>query len=401
MENRQLVIVGGGPAGLSAAIYGRRSGLDVLVLENGISGGQVNVTSKVENYPGFKRIDGMELAKSFREHTDMFGAEFRESRVESLLFEGGDKIIRTDKGDIMADSVIISSGASFSKAGCKGETEFTGRGVCYCAVCDGALFDGLPIAVIGGGNSAVEEADYLTQFASRVYLIHRREEFRAQKTLIERALANPKIEPVMGFVVDEIAGGDMVERVVLRNLKSGETREIEVDGVFVFVGLKPNAEFLGDKGPIRRSRGDWIVTNEKMETSVEGVFAAGDVRDKFLRQIVTATGDGATAGMAAYEYLSNQYYLRSALLEPERVRAFFMSSIDPGHLAIAAQIEEIEKAGGRGIMKIDAHRNVRIREKLDIKELPAIVSLERGRKVRERVVSVIDDVRDFCKTEMP
>jgi thioredoxin reductase (NADPH) len=398
MENRQLVIVGAGPAGLSAAIYGRRSGLDVLLLESGLSGGQINVTAEIENYPGFKHAEGMELANAFREHAEKFGTEFRDCRVESISFDGGGKVIRTSKGDIAADAVIIASGASFSKAGCKGELEYAGRGVSYCAVCDGAFFEGAPVAVIGGGNTAVEEADYLTQFASKVYIIHRREEFRAQKSAVDRAAANPKIETVMGFVVDEIAGGDMVERVLVRSLKSGETRTIEVEGVFVFVGTTPNLEFLtGDKS-IDRARGGWIVTDDKMETSLEGVFAAGDVREKFLRQVVTAAGDGATAGMAAYEYLSNQYYLKSTLLDPERVTAFFMSSIDPGHLALANQIESMKEwAGGeKKIMIIDGHRNVRIREKLNIRELPVMVEISRGGKAREAVVKTFDEIKDFC-----
>jgi thioredoxin reductase (NADPH) len=337
----------------------------------------------------------MELANAFREHAEKFGTEFRDCRVESLSFDGGVKIVRTNKGDIEADALIIASGASFSKAGCKGEREFAGRGVSYCAVCDGAFYEDAPVAVIGGGNTAVEEADYLTQFASKVYIIHRREEFRAQKSAVDRAVANPKIETVMGFVVDEIAGGDTVERVLARNLKSGETREIEVEGVFVFVGTNPNIEFLEGEKSIERTRGGWITTDNKMETSVEGVFAAGDVRDKFLRQVVTAAGDGATAGMAAYEYLSNQYYLKSTLLDPERVTAFFMSSIDSGHLAISSQVDSMEKSGGEKIVTIDAHRNLRIREKLDIKDLPVVVELSRGIKVREAVVKTFDDIINF------
>jgi thioredoxin reductase (NADPH) len=397
VENRQLVIIGAGPAGMTAAIYGRRSGLDVLLLEKGLSGGQINVTAEIENYPGFKHAEGMELANAFREHAEKFGTEFRDCRVESLSLAGGDKIIKTSGGDILADAVIIASGASFSKVGCKGELEFAGRGVSYCAVCDGAFFEGAPVAVIGGGNTAVEEADYLTQFASKVYIIHRRDEFRAQKSAVDRAAANPKIETVMGYVVDEISGSDMVERVIARNLKTGEKREIPVEGVFVFVGTHPNAEFLSEDKDIKRTRGGWIVTDEKMETSVEGVFAAGDVRDKFLKQVVTAAGDGATAGMAAYEYLSNQYYLKSTLLDPDHVTAFFMSSIDSEHLALAGQIESWAKEGGRGIVTIDAYRNVRIREKLGITELPVIADLERGTRKRDKVVRTFDDIKNFVK----
>ena len=397
-ERRQLVIIGAGPAGLSAAIYGRRSGLDVLVIEKGLSGGQINITAEIENYPGFKHAEGMELAKALREHAEKFQPEFRDCTVQSLSYGVEGKTVHTNKGDVEADAVIIATGASFKKTGCKGELEFAGRGVSYCAVCDGAFFEDAPVAVIGGGNSAVEEAGYLTQFASKVYIVHRRDEFRADNIAVEKAMANPKIELVMGCVVDEIAGSDMVEKIVVRNLKSGEVRDIPVEGVFVFVGINPNVDFLEKDECIRRLGGGWIVTDEKMETSVEGVFAAGDVRDKFLRQVVTSAGDGATAAMSAYEYLSNEYYFKSAILEPDHTVAFFMSSIDAAHLKLDGEIEQWIKDGGYKIITIDGHRNTRMLELLGIKELPAIVELARGNKIRETIVSTIDDVKSFCKT---
>lgn len=398
MEQRQLVVIGAGPAGLSAAIYGRRSGLDVLVLEKGIAGGQINVTAEIENYPGFKHAEGAELAKALREHAEKFEPEFRDCTVQSLSLGVEGKIIHTNKGDIGADAVVIATGASFRKTGCKGELEYAGRGVSYCAICDGAFFEDAPVAVIGGGNTAVEEADYLTRFASKVYIVHRRDEFRANNVAIEKALANPKIEAVMGCVVDEIAGDDMVQKIVVRNLKSDEVREIEVEGVFVFVGTSPNIDFLKGDECIRRLGGGWIITDEKMETSVEGVFAAGDVRDKFLRQVVTAAGDGATAAMSAFEYVSNEYYFKSAIMEPEHAMAFFISSIDALHLKLGSEIEEWVKSKGEKIVVIDGHRNTRMLERMGVKELPAIIELARGNKIREAVVSNLDEVKDFCRS---
>jgi thioredoxin reductase (NADPH) len=400
MENRQIVIIGAGPAGLTAAIYARRAGMDALLLEHGLSGGQINSTAEIENYPGVKISSGLDLGQAFREHASAFGAEFRDCGVKSVEFdiaEHGDKIIRTDKGDISADALIISSGSTFRRAGCKGEEEFVGRGVSYCAVCDGVFYEGVPVAVIGGGNSAVEEAEYLTRFASRVFLIHRRDEFRADRLLVERALSNPKIEPVLGRVVDEIAGGDAVDRVAVRSLKSGETGIIPVEGVFVFVGTEPNVSFLKDGDGVKRTGAGWIITDEKMETSVEGVFAAGDVRDKFLRQVVTATGDGAVAAMAAYEYLSNQYYLKDKLFGAGRAYAFFMSGIDEAHIALASALEGWLKEARTGVMVVDVHRNLRIKGKLGIKDLPVMVEMSDGEKIREAVVTSLDDVKNFVE----
>ncbi|MDR1580610.1 MAG: thioredoxin-disulfide reductase [Synergistaceae bacterium] len=395
MMRRQLTIIGAGPAGLTAAIFGRRAGLDVLVIEKGMAGGQINITAEIENYPGFKLAGGMELGKILRDHAEKFGPEFMECSVESVSFVDGNKTVVTNKGTIETDALIIASGASFIKSGCKGEDTFAGRGVSYCAVCDGAFFADVPVAVIGGGNSAVEEADYLTQFASKVYIIHRRGEFRAQRSIVDRALANPKIETVMSSVVEEIAGQDMVERVIVRNSKSGKRREIPVEGVFVFVGAAPNLEFLTGESGLERADNGWIITDEKMETSVEGVFAAGDVREKYLRQVATATGDGATAAMAAYEYLSNEHYLRTELLEPEQVAVFFMSSIDPAHIALDRAICAHAASSGKKMITVDGHMNRRLREKLGVTSLPALLELSRGKKIRAITVNSIHDAEEF------
>jgi len=382
VEKRELVIVGGGPAGLTAAIYGRRAGLDVLVLEKGMAGGQITITAEIENWPGIPMISGEELARAFREHAEKFSPEFREAEVKKVSIEAGKKVVATDKGDIEAEAVIIATGASFRKLGCPGEAEFTGRGVSYCAVCDGAFFEDQVIAVVGGGNTAVEEADYLTRFASKVYIIHRRDSFRADRAVVEKAMANPKIEPVWNSVVEKIKGTDMVEGIVLKNVKTGETSELPVAGVFVFVGMNPNSDFV--KGLVETKDGGWIVTNEMLETSVEGIFAAGDVRDKFLRQVVTAAGDGATAAMAAYSYISEQLHLQKVLFEPERVVSLFYSSIDQEQIKLA---NEVEKKYAKKVLLIDGYKNKRMCEKLGIVDLPQVVVLNKGSLVKSKAIN--------------
>lgn len=303
MEKRELVIIGAGPAGLSAAVYGKRAGLDVLVLEKGKPGGQILITSEIENWPGTIHSSGEGLAESFRAHAEHFKAEIRTGLVRSVEVTDGKKIVHTDKGDIEAGALIVATGASFRKLGCKGEAEHIGKGVSFCAVCDAAFFEDLEVAVIGGGNTAVEEAVYLTQFASKVYIVHRRDEFRADRMASDRALANPKIVPVWNSVVESIEGEDMVEKIVVKNVKTGQLSDIEVNGVFMFVGTLPNARFM--EGVVETKEGGWIVTDAKMETSVPGIFAAGDVRDTSLRQVITAAADGARAAMAAYAHIAH------------------------------------------------------------------------------------------------
>ena len=304
MEKRELVIIGAGPAGLSAAIYGKRAGLDTLVLEKGRPGGQILTTSRVENYPGIIDGTGTGLADAFRAHAEFFKAEFRSASVQKLEVRGEEKVITLKDGsEIAAGAVIVATGAYFRKQGCPGEKKYTGMGVSYCAVCDAAFFEDLEVAVIGGGNTAVEEACYLTGFASKVYIVHRRDEFRADRLVVEHALANPKIVPVMDSVLESIEGSDMVEKIVVRNVKTEEKREIPLSGVFIFIGTLPNAEYL--HGLLQTDPAGWIITDSKLQTSVPGIFAAGDVRDTSLRQVVTAAGDGARAAMAAYAYLQH------------------------------------------------------------------------------------------------
>ena len=308
MEKHELVIIGAGPAGMSAAIYGKRAGLDILVLERAATGGQINNTNEVENYPGILHVSGSELGNLFKEHALKFSTEIRMVDDSKVELRDGKKIVITKKGgetnEIEADAIIVATGAHFRRLGCEGESEHIGQGVSFCAVCDGAFFEDYDIAVVGGGNTAVEEACYLTKFASKVYIIHRRNEFRADRSAVERALANPKIVPVYDSVVEKIEGVGMVENLVLKNVKTGEKSNLDVAGVFMFVGQEPEDDCV--RGLVEAEKGGWIITDERMRTSVEGIFAAGDIRSKFLRQVITAASDGAIAAMSASAYITEQ-----------------------------------------------------------------------------------------------
>jgi thioredoxin reductase (NADPH) len=298
-----LLIIGGGPAGLTAALYGARGGLDTVVLEMGAPGGQAGLTDRIENYPGFPEgINGMELAMKFAEQARRFGARIEMTTVQGVELNGEIKKAFTGSGEFTARAVIIASGAHPRPLGVPGEEEFRGRGVSYCATCDGAFFRDKKVAVVGGGDSAVEEALFLTRFASQVTIIHRRDALRATKVLQERARDNPKISFCWNTVVTRIKGEEKVGSLELKDVNSGATREEAFDGVFIFIGLEPNTGFL--KGALTLDSQGYIVTRENLATSIPGVFAAGDVRAKDFRQVSTAVGDGAVAAMAAERYLA-------------------------------------------------------------------------------------------------
>ena len=377
MEKRELVIIGAGPAGMTAAIYGRRSGLDVLLLEKGATGGQINITDEIENWPGVQHATGPELGNMFREHALKFNTEIRIADVKKVELRDGKKIVVTDKGDIEAEAIVVATGAHFRRLGCEGEAEHIGQGVSFCAVCDGAFYEGEEVAVVGGGNTAVEEGVDLTKFASKVYIIHRRDEFRADRAAIEHAMSNPKIVPVWNSVVEKIEGDGIVENLVLKNVKTGELSNLKVAGVFMFVGQTPDDDCV--RGLVKAEKGGWILVNEHMETSVEGIFAAGDVCSKHLRQVITAASDGAIAAMGASAYINEQLHLRTTLLEPESVTAFFYSSIDEKQVKLLKAVEDAAKAKGVKIPLIDGYRNARMTEKLELSaKMPALVELRKG-----------------------
>lgn len=299
-----VVILGGGPAGFSAGIYTARGNVSTAILDVSMLGGQPSNYLELENYPAFMKIGGFELMEKFEEHADMFGVQkFPMQEIEVIDLVSYPKIIRTKEAEFRAKSVIIATGAKPMKLGVKGEEEFIGRGVSYCAVCDGAFYKDKVVAIVGGGNSAVEEAIYLTKFASKVYIIHRRDELRADKIIQNRATKNEKIEFVLNSVVCEIQGQDLVNNLILKNTKTDEMFNLAVDGVFPYIGITPNVENIS--GQITQDKAGFIITDETMKTSIDGVFAIGDVRKTPLRQVITAASDGAIAGVYAVKYIES------------------------------------------------------------------------------------------------
>jgi thioredoxin reductase (NADPH) len=298
-----VLIIGGGPAGLTAGLYTSRAKLKTLLVERMILGGQVMTTTKVENYPGFPGgIDGPDLMVRFQEHCQEFGLETITGEVTALQDLGAIKDVTVDGEVIRARSVIITTGAEPKKLGVPNETAFTGRGVSYCATCDGAFFRNVPVAIVGGGDTAAEEALFLSRFASKVYLVHRRDQLRATKLLQERILAHDKIEPVWNSVVAEVVGdASGVTGLELTDPHGGQHRTLEVAGLFVAIGVVPKAHFLA--GLLELDADGYILTDAECRTSMPGVFAAGDVRKKILKQIATAVGDGAVAAIVAEKYL--------------------------------------------------------------------------------------------------
>ena len=297
------LIIGSGPAGMTAALYAARSNLKVGLLERGIYGGQMNNTADIENYPGYELISGPDLAEKMYEPLEKFGVEHLFGQVVEVQTEGMVKKVITEDESFEAKSIILAMGAQHRPLGVSGEAEFNSRGVSYCAVCDGAFFRDQDLLVVGGGDSAVEEAIFLTQFAKSVTIVHRRDELRAQKIIQDRAFSNDKIRFIWDSVVAEIKGDERkVQSVDIRHVKTGEITEHAFGGVFIYVGLDPMSESVANLG-ITDEQG-WVVTNELMETSQPGIFAVGDLRQKQLRQITTAVGDGATAGQQAYHYIT-------------------------------------------------------------------------------------------------
>jgi len=301
-----VVIIGAGPAGMCAALYAGRSMLKAVVLERGTPGGELLNTELVEDYPGFDRILGHELAQKFETHAKQFGAEFCNGVHVTSVRKREDGLFETDTSDgdvYRSPAVIITAGGTPVKLGIPGEAEYAGKGVSYCAICDGAFFKKQTIAVVGGGDAATEEADFLTRYADKVYLIHRRDSLRASKLLQSRLFENPKIEVIWDTIIDEIEADQqgLVNSLKLRNVRTGEARDLAATGIFIFVGFRPNTGII--VGHVRHDEMGYLLTDSNMETSIPGLFAAGDVRSQLTRQVTTAVGDATTAAIAVEKYL--------------------------------------------------------------------------------------------------
>ncbi|MBU4487381.1 MAG: thioredoxin-disulfide reductase [Candidatus Delongbacteria bacterium] len=302
-----LIIIGGGPAGLTAGMYAARSKLNVVMLEKMMPGGNVSITAEVENYPGIPNIGGPDLVMQMEKQARDFGLEIRSEEVLSIEVGAGTNghSIKSDTNEYKTKSVLIASGSSPRRIGCQGEDEHIGRGVSYCATCDGAFFREKHIAVVGGGDSAVEEGLYLTKFAKRVTIIHRRDRLRADKIIQEKAIKHPKIDFIWDSVIEGIEGTPVVNNIKIKNLKSSEVTDFKVDGVFVFVGYIPGTDYV--PGIVNKDEGGYIITDLEMRTNIPGIFAAGDIIAKKQRQIVTACGDAATA-IKTIEHYNEWYY---------------------------------------------------------------------------------------------
>ncbi len=305
IKDYDIVIIGGGPAGLAAGLYAARGNMKTVILEKLIPGGQLNNTLDVENYPGIDHVTGPQIAQAMEEQTKRFGCEIVNTcTISEVELSKGRHLIKSDRGIYRAQALIVATGSEYRKLNVPGEKEYSGKGVSYCAVCDGAFFKEKKLVVIGGGDSAVEEGNFLTKFASSVTIMHRRDKFRAEKIIQDRAFKNPKINVIWNTVVNEIKGDVMsVVGLKVKDVVTNEVRDFPCDGIFIYVGLDPNTQLFKDK--LKMDSTGRLETNERMETSVSGVYAAGDVRETPLKQAVTAAADGSLAATMAIEYIES------------------------------------------------------------------------------------------------
>jgi thioredoxin reductase (NADPH) len=300
-----IVIIGGGPAGLSAGVYAARARRSTVIIERNVTGGQIALTSDIENYPGIDTINGFDLGQAMQQQAEKYGAEMAFANVTGIEPEEGGHLVRTDDGDYLAKALIVTAGADYNKLGVPGEERLTGKGVSYCGTCDAAFFKDQEVAVVGGGDAALDEGLFVARYASKVHVVHRRDQLRASAVLQERAFANAKMDFIWDTVVESIDGESKVESVHLRNVKTDEERDLVVSGVFIFIGQTPNTSVV--EGLLDTDAGGHIIVNQWMETNVPGIFAAGDIRNNSARQVVTSSGDGVTAVIRADHYITEHF----------------------------------------------------------------------------------------------
>lgn len=405
MEIYDLIIVGGGPGGLAAAIYGARAKLKTLVLEKAVFGGQIFTTREIVNYPGvFKETGGPEMMKTWVEHAAFFGAQFLKENVVDLDISGSVKTVRTKKGNTyQARALILSLGAVPRSLGVPGEKKHKGNGVSYCATCDADFHQDQHVVVVGNGDAAVEEACHLSRFASRVsvIVIHEEGHLDCNRASAEQAMANPKIEFVWNSVLHEIKGEYDVESAVIRNLKTGQLKEVAVSGVFIYVGTIPNTAFLKDK--IQLDERGYILTNEKMETSQEGVYAVGDARNTYLRQVITAASDGAVAAVAAERFIAEEDFFQTQINQEGPIVLLFWKPSSEEGIRVSAMVEAVvgKIQADMKVVKIDMDRNTRIPNRYHIDLSPALILIENGTAI-ETITGKIEEeslMKAFDKIE--
>lgn len=379
-----MIIVGGGPAGLAAGIYGSRSRLKTAIIEKGRPGGQAATTEEMENYPGFfNGSTGPGLIEKFVAHAAYFGTEIIRGEVADMELKGNVKKLITTKGnEYFSHALILSPGAEPRMLHIKGEGELRGRGVSYCATCDAGFFEDLDVVVIGNGDAAIEEAMYLTRFANEVtvIVIHDEGTLDCNKASAEKAFRNPKLKWIWHSVLAEIVGDELVEKVVIKNIKTGELSEKAVDGVFFFVGAVPKTKFL--EGKVDLNQQGYILTNDLMETNVPGVYAAGDARAKYLRQVITAASDGAVAAVAAEKYLSEMETFRGQVLEQQvPVALLFWAPQAEESIVAINRLESAVEGTGIRVAKLDTYRNQKIAGTYGVTVTPTLLLFRNGEVV--------------------
>ncbi|MDV5167961.1 thioredoxin-disulfide reductase [Photobacterium rosenbergii] len=398
-ELYDVIIIGGGAGGMSAGVYAARGKMKTLIIEDKRNtGGQAATTSEMENYPGILEATGPQLMDMFREHCDKFGVQFARGLVTgiSIAEDGFIKTLTTNKGETyQTKSIIVATGATPRILGITGESEFRGKGVSYCATCDADFYEELDVVVVGSGNTAVEESVFLTKFVNKVTMIvlHDQGILDADRTAQEQAFANDKIEFVWNSVVEEITGDELVNGVKLKNLKTGEISELATDGVFMFVGTVPKTDFV--KELIELTPQGYVITNDKQETSVPGIFAVGDVTDKFLRQVVTAAGDGAVAAVAADRYIEEEESWRKSVSEfGGTAMVAFWNPLSKESLDVINQLElKCKDHPEQRVVTIDTYKSQNIANRFSVSEVPVVIRFDAGQEAK-RV-----DVKDITELE--